>query len=504
MRYMEMRKGLANKGGDKASDLGSKGLLQVTILNTIDHLGKFDGKADEGFFVGYTLNSKAFRVFNSRIRIVEENLHIRFSESTPNVVGSRLDWLFDIEALIRTMNYELIVVDPKSSHDGGSKPSSDDGKKVDEDPRKEAECKDQKKEDNVNSTNNVNTVSLTVNAAGTNEDNELPFNPNMPTLEDVSIFNFLNDDEDDDFVVYEMDVKSAFLYGKIKEEVYLCQPPGFEDQDFLDRVFKIEKALYRLHQAPKAWFTEVKTASTPMETQKPLLKDEGGKEVDVHMYRLTFCMRAKKRVRLMMEKLFGMELELRLLFWSTAMAKTINGEVQLHAKVPQPSGSTDNVADEVVHKELGDSLVRATTIASSLKVEQDSARVESSDEESLGEDASKQGRRIDAIDQDEDITLVNVQDDAEMFNVDDLGGEEVFIIEQEVFSTTATTEELTLGQALKALKTLKPKVKGIVIQEQEKPGKSTTTTAAISKQQSQDKGKGIMIKEPVKPKKRLN
>ncbi|GKG46552.1 ribonuclease H-like domain-containing protein, partial [Tanacetum coccineum] len=58
----------------------------VTILNTIDHLGKFDGKPDKGFFVGYSLNSKAFRVFNSRTRIVEENLHIRFNESTPNAV----------------------------------------------------------------------------------------------------------------------------------------------------------------------------------------------------------------------------------------------------------------------------------------------------------------------------------------------------------------------------------------------------------------------------------
>ncbi|GKF50890.1 retrovirus-related pol polyprotein from transposon TNT 1-94, partial [Tanacetum coccineum] len=81
----------------------------VTILNTIDHLGKFDGKVDEGFFVGYSLNSKAFRVFNSRTRIVEENLHIKFIESTPNVVGSGPDWLFDIDALTRTMNYEPIV-----------------------------------------------------------------------------------------------------------------------------------------------------------------------------------------------------------------------------------------------------------------------------------------------------------------------------------------------------------------------------------------------------------
>ncbi|GKA03913.1 putative ribonuclease H-like domain-containing protein [Tanacetum coccineum] len=71
----------------------------VTILNTIDHLGKFDGKADEGFFVGYSMNSKAFRVFNSKTRIVEENLHIRISESTPNVVDNGPDWLFDIDAL---------------------------------------------------------------------------------------------------------------------------------------------------------------------------------------------------------------------------------------------------------------------------------------------------------------------------------------------------------------------------------------------------------------------
>ncbi|GKC83043.1 putative ribonuclease H-like domain-containing protein, partial [Tanacetum coccineum] len=61
----------------------------VTIINTIDHLGKFDDKADEGFFVGYSLNSKAFRVFNSRTRIVEENLHIRFSENKPNAEGTQ-------------------------------------------------------------------------------------------------------------------------------------------------------------------------------------------------------------------------------------------------------------------------------------------------------------------------------------------------------------------------------------------------------------------------------
>ncbi|GJV46382.1 putative ribonuclease H-like domain-containing protein [Tanacetum coccineum] len=56
-----------------------------------------------------------------------------------------------------------------------------------------------------------------------------------------------------------MDVKSAFLYGTIKEEVYVCQPPGFEDPQFLRKVYKVEKALYGLHQAPKAWYETLST-----------------------------------------------------------------------------------------------------------------------------------------------------------------------------------------------------------------------------------------------------
>ncbi|GKG12797.1 putative ribonuclease H-like domain-containing protein, partial [Tanacetum coccineum] len=50
------------------------------------------------------------------------------------------------------------------------------------------------------------------------------------------------------------DIKSSLPYEKIEEEVYICQPPGFEDPDFPDRVYKVEKALYGLHQAPRAWY----------------------------------------------------------------------------------------------------------------------------------------------------------------------------------------------------------------------------------------------------------
>nr|GFB77011.1 copia protein [Tanacetum cinerariifolium] len=62
-----------------------------------------------------------------------------------------------------------------------------------------------------------------------------------------------------DFTVYQMDVKSAFLYGTIKEEVYVSQPLGFVDSEFPNRVYKVEKALYGLHQAPRAWYETLST-----------------------------------------------------------------------------------------------------------------------------------------------------------------------------------------------------------------------------------------------------
>ncbi|GKB40347.1 hypothetical protein Tco_0885289 [Tanacetum coccineum] len=172
-------------------------------------------------------------------------------------------------------------------------------------------------------------------------------------------------------------------------------------------------------------------------------------------------------------------------------------------RIPQPSGPTKHVADEAVHKEL----VRAATTASSLEVEcQETigdtigqtrfenvskhsndrllvrARVESSgDEESLSEDASKKGR-INAIDANEDITLVNDQDDADMFDVNTLTDDEV-LAKQEVATkdVNLTINEVTLAQALAALKSVKPKLKDNVVEELSIPisAATTTTTATI-------------------------
>ncbi|GKC48576.1 ribonuclease H-like domain-containing protein, partial [Tanacetum coccineum] len=220
----------------------------VTILNTIDHLGKFDGKADEGFFVGYSTNSKAFRVFNSRTRIVEENLHVKFSEETPNIEGNGPNWLFDIVALTKSMNYEPVVVGNQSngiagtkacenagkarmgtipkkdyillpfltqnlpfssslkdSPDAGFKPSGEEEKKDAEqienedsevpntkEPNTKEPRVNQEQYENVNNTNNINTVSSTINTASI-MDNAIDENTvygyaddtNIPNLEEI-------------------------------------------------------------------------------------------------------------------------------------------------------------------------------------------------------------------------------------------------------------------------------------------------------------------------------
>nr|GEX33445.1 hypothetical protein [Tanacetum cinerariifolium] len=75
------------------------------ILNTLDNLGKFEEKRDEGYFIGYSMSSKVFRVFNKRTRRVDKNLHVEFLENKAIKKGAGLDWLFDIDSLTKSINY---------------------------------------------------------------------------------------------------------------------------------------------------------------------------------------------------------------------------------------------------------------------------------------------------------------------------------------------------------------------------------------------------------------
>ncbi|GJZ24209.1 putative ribonuclease H-like domain-containing protein [Tanacetum coccineum] len=423
----------------------------VTILNTLDNLGKFDGKSDEGFFVGYSLSSKAFRVYNTRTRKVQENLHIGFLENKPMIEGNGPKWLFDIDSLTQSMNYVPVVAGTFSNDFAGIQGVSESSTSSQQDqdnqdcivmpiwkdasyfgdaaPRSVADAQIQDKDglhdendatekshddsslkDNGTAVQQVNTARLEINTGSREvstavpevntatpedlvgpshasedtqvEDQEIelgniPQSYAVPTTPHTRIHKdhpiehcyirrqtsqdlihvffacFLSQEEpkrvskalsdpawveamqeellqfklqkvwilvdlpkghraigtkwvyinkkdergivirnkvrlvaqgytqeesiDYDevfapvarikairifldyasymgFMVYQMDVKSAFLYGQIEEEVYVCQPPGFEDPDHPNKVYKVVKALYGLHQAPRAWY----------------------------------------------------------------------------------------------------------------------------------------------------------------------------------------------------------------------------------------------------------
>ncbi|GJS46186.1 ribonuclease H-like domain, reverse transcriptase, RNA-dependent DNA polymerase [Tanacetum coccineum] len=454
--------------------------------------------------------------------------------------------------------------------------------------------------------------------------------------------------------------QGAFSFGKIEEEIYVCQPKDFEDPDFPDRVYKVEKALYGLHQAPRACKANGGWVFVYQSRQI-----SSNQSVTLHAAKeLLILKRFNLKLGLLVSKRFPFDLvaytdsdyagasldrksttggcqfiRCRLISWqckkqtvvanSTTEAEYVEGKADLKmelelmlviqnnlllvrnvnaasityslslvlqalvdgkkivvteasvrrdlqldeeegtdclpnatifeeltrmgrskrkdTEVPQPSDPT-NVADEAANKEPTQEITslkkrvkklekkggsRTHKLRRLYKVGR-SARVVSSDEASLDdqEDASKQGRKIDDIDADIDITLVNdVVNDQDMFDVNDLAGEEVFIIEQRVSNSkkddatqvntavttvstasiipvraaTITEDEITLAQALAELKSVKPKVttatttttKGILLQE---PSESiTTTTTTIP---SKDKGKGIMVEEPLQMKKK--
>ncbi|GJX01560.1 putative ribonuclease H-like domain-containing protein [Tanacetum coccineum] len=411
----------------------------VTILNTLDNLGKFDGKSDEGFFVGYSLSSKAFRVYNTRTRRVEENLHIGFLENKPMIEGNGPKWLFDIDSLTQSMNYVPVAAgtisnesadasyfDSSSKDIGNGEPNSaaDDQKQVEDGPHNESDETDKSEDDSspkevndvgqhVNTASpevntgsfKLNTIDPSVSTASSNDQDSpkdmfklgashtletthveffsdedepevdlgnitnsytVPITLNTRIHKDHPIKNVIGDMKssiqtrrmtkstseqgflsavyeqkthdtlhtclyacflsqikptsiakalsDSSWVeamheellqfklqqvwklvdlpngkrvigtewvfrnkkdergivirnkaslveqghrqeeVYQMDVKSALLYGPIEEEVYVTQPPGFKDPDHPNKVYKVVKALYGLHQAPRAWY----------------------------------------------------------------------------------------------------------------------------------------------------------------------------------------------------------------------------------------------------------
>nr|GEV19276.1 retrovirus-related Pol polyprotein from transposon TNT 1-94 [Tanacetum cinerariifolium] len=270
----------------------------VMIFNTLDNFWKFDAKGDEGYFVGYSMSSKAFRVFNKRTKKVEEKLHVDFLEnkliekgtgtSSTNISGTKdvaSQWISNPTATLKvppaeqvepaaslTVETEIptvsshvptvcLDISPKSdpriiskgvfSHE--ETPSLGNALTLSNRPiGTEWVLKNKKDEWGIVIRNKARLVAQRyTQEKGINY--EEVFVP-VARIEAIRLFlayaSFMG------FTVYQMDVKSAFLYGTINEEVYVMQPFGFQDPQFPERVYKVEKAMYGLHQAPRAWYGE--------------------------------------------------------------------------------------------------------------------------------------------------------------------------------------------------------------------------------------------------------
>ncbi|GJU37062.1 putative ribonuclease H-like domain-containing protein [Tanacetum coccineum] len=264
--------------------------VSVTILNTHRSLCKFDVRLNEGTqsnsFAGTKASYNAGQV-RKETRPVKDYILLPLWTADPP-----------------------FSQDLKSSHNDGSKPSSDDGKKVDEDLRKDSKSNDQEKEDNVNSTNNVNVANINeVNAV---DDGVVADMNNLDTTIQVSPIPTTRIHKDHHLDQVIGDLQSATqtrnMSKKLKEhgrnqKGNSCIKGSKLDRGYAGRASTIQATRSLDFSGYTKWkkgfsqdkyvgeilkkfgFTKVKTSSTPMETQKPLLKDEDGEEVDVYMYR---------------------------------------------------------------------------------------------------------------------------------------------------------------------------------------------------------------------------
>ncbi|GJS33965.1 retrovirus-related pol polyprotein from transposon TNT 1-94 [Tanacetum coccineum] len=495
----------------------------ITILNTLDPLGKFDRKDEEGFLVGYSVNSKGFRVFNTETRKVEENLHLhepqmkhRKDDASPDDVAVKrpdkeISKLRN-EPSLKNCNRELLqgkATRASSTNNDPLMPDLEDTAEV-QNTGIFGSAFDDEDLDTYNSPfadqvmgtkadfNNMepSTIEPTKIAQALDDESwveamqeellqfkiqkvwtlvDLPYGKNaigtkwvyknkkdergivvrkkarlvaqgykqeegidydevfapVARTEAIRLFfayaSFMN------FLVYQMDVKSAFLYGTIEEEVYVSQPPSFVDPEFPKKVYKVEKALYGLHQAPKAWyetlstylldngfyrgqiektlfikrvkddilldkyvgeilkkfgFSSIRTTSIPMEANKALTKDEDGEDVDVHLYRYHFGQEIHNRrlsiswfkTKIHVDNKSAICVVKNPIYHS----KTKHIEIQHHfirdsyekRLIEMVKIHTDNNVADLLTKALdGDSVERPITTAASLDVAQDSDNI---------------------------------------------------------------------------------------------------------------------------------
>nr|GFA10148.1 hypothetical protein [Tanacetum cinerariifolium] len=259
----------------------------VMILNTLDNLGKFEKKRDEGYFIGYSMSSKAFRVFNKRTRRVEENLHVEFLENKAIEKGVGPNWLFDIDSLTISMNYVPVDAGTISTNILGTKNATSQEVKKDVSSLRYIalpncahdallESSLSKPQDHCStkvpkSSRNTNPTASTSNPLAEHIETltvESPI-PTVSSLVPTACFTDSQEPSSDarlisKRVANEVETPSLdnilTLTNRFEDILRVTtnsdEANGVEadDLEFPAKVYKVEKEMYGSHQAPRAWY----------------------------------------------------------------------------------------------------------------------------------------------------------------------------------------------------------------------------------------------------------
>nr|GEV50554.1 putative ribonuclease H-like domain-containing protein [Tanacetum cinerariifolium] len=255
----------------------------VTILNTSDPLGKFDKKSDEGYIIGYSISSKAYRVYNLVSRKIDETMNLIFFEKKPFVVGTGQAWMFEIDYFTNSLNYARVSSTNLTAGSQGAKLSNAVVPIVDEATTQNDGIKFDHATNNADNLDELTELQALQRQeqAGKEEADQLGLAfPSLNLILSVgsspigcSVFAGSTPPVSAgstpliSLCASPISAYRHFIYAG-KCHVSAGRPgstgkptgsAGFEDPDHPKKVYKVVKALYGLHQAPRAWYGRLST-----------------------------------------------------------------------------------------------------------------------------------------------------------------------------------------------------------------------------------------------------
>nr|GFA89016.1 retrovirus-related Pol polyprotein from transposon TNT 1-94 [Tanacetum cinerariifolium] len=223
--------------------------------NDREDIGKLGAKVDIGFFIGYSADSCAYRVYNRRTKKIIEAMNVSFDE----LLAMAFEQLSSKPELQSTTSGQINSAPTPTNSSSQATNFPNTSQNVDELNSQQQHAQQQGSQALIQSKTVADNVPNAMFDANTQEEGIDYKESFAPVARMEAIMIFLPYAAHKSFTVFQMDGKTAFLHGTVQEDVYVCQPEGFIDADHPSHVYKLKKALYGLKQAPRAWYDELST-----------------------------------------------------------------------------------------------------------------------------------------------------------------------------------------------------------------------------------------------------